>query len=130
MTRKEKYLLSVAYNIMNTNTLNGVNIALTGSLMLLVMGIDKQREANDIDFVIKNGNVGEVAMPLGFSLQKGNGYINSIGLKVDFFVSDEPFEIVNNFQCTTIDYYKKAKLSLGALDEKHLTDLKMMTDGE
>ena len=52
MTNREKELLSVASEVMEALRSNGLECALSGSLMLAVAGINKCRESNDIDIVV------------------------------------------------------------------------------
>ncbi|NBL00398.1 MAG: hypothetical protein EOM50_20830 [Erysipelotrichia bacterium] len=52
MTNREKELLSVASEVMEALRSNGLECALSGSLMLAVAGINKRRESNDIDIVV------------------------------------------------------------------------------
>ena len=50
MTEKEIELLEIAKNAIYLNS--HINAALTGSLMLSLRGIEKRREASDIDILV------------------------------------------------------------------------------
>ena len=107
MTKKEVELLDIAKEVCGLN----INIALTGFLMLALRGIDKPREAGDIDFIITDTN--KPVMPSGFEVIYDSStqlsFRNKNGIVCEFFKTQEPIEFVKDIPCCTFDNWLKAK---------------------
>ena len=98
MTEKETQLLEIAKEIIELN--KGINAKLTGSLMLAVMGLNKRREAVDIDIICDYLCEKEDGFPIVPKEFKECGidgsrsevsaiqFKNSDGLKVEFMYSE------------------------------------------
>jgi len=98
MTNKEKQLLEIAKETIELN--KGLNAKLTESLMITVMGLNKRREAADIDiicdYLCEDGD-GLPSIPKGFKECGMDGsksevdaiqYVNDEGIKIEFMQSE------------------------------------------
>jgi len=124
MTEKEVKLLEIAKEIIELNKFGCLDLKLTGSLMLAHMGINKRREANDIDFLVADYAIAEVGnelcpiLPDGFQMDyEGKRscptaikFINSVSnLSIDFLPTHEGSEIVDGINCSDVGYLIQAK---------------------
>lgn len=133
MTTREKELLDIALKVLELNKGRGLDLRLTGSLMLAVRGIEKLREAKDIDFLISEECVaieGEdycPLMPKGYRMdcegRKSSPdaikFINDeSGVSIDFIPAYEESEDVNCVPCGTVGGMVDAKLYYAGHDKK------------
>lgn len=124
MTEKEEKLLEIAKEIIELNKHTCLDLKLTGSLMLTHIGINKRREACDIDFLIDECVIAEVGnelcpiLPDGFQMDyEGKRscptavkFTNSVmNLSVDFLPTYEGSEIVDGIRCSDVGYLIQAK---------------------
>lgn len=141
MTERENQLLDIAEKIIWLN--QDLKPALTGSLMLALRGIEKPREANDIDIICEylcETDGGLPLMPQGFKIINMNGRKSQVdaiafenkelGIKVDFMQSNEEIETTEfGIPCGQVKYMIEAKRSYTKNDlseesrAKHLNDL-------
>jgi hypothetical protein len=129
----EKELLNLAIEIMEMN--KEIKPMLTGSLMLFVRGIDKRREASDIDILVNDVNWEKINLPEGFN-QSSPNYPDSIqfkkgDMKIDFLLSEEIAETVNGINCGSVKLMLDRKYSYYLQDaprssEKHRLDLEFL----
>jgi len=99
MNEREKKLLDIAISIIELNP--DINPRITGSLLLALKGINKRREAQDVDFVCDDlceTESGYPIMPKGFKEVGMDGrrscveaiqFINEDGLKIEFMQNCE-----------------------------------------
>lgn len=115
MTKREKELFRIFTEIQEIN--QGSDIWLTGSLCFAVLGIEKPREAVDIDIcTAEDYDIEDVEMPEGYEClhtkRDGDGnylvsaryYNEELGLKVEFLVTDMPGD--DPIKITSVDYVK------------------------
>ena len=139
MTEKETQLLEIAKEIIELN--KGINAKLTGSLMLAVMGLNKRREAVDIDIICDYLCEKEDGFPIVPKEFKECGidgsrsevsaiqFKNSDGLKVEFMYSEETAQEVNGVACGELNWLIEAKQKYAKNDKdeqskaKHALDL-------
>lgn len=120
ITENEKVLLERAKVILSMNS--DIGSALTGSLMLAVRGIERRREAVDIDIICEylcEKEEGFPSMPSEFKVSEMEGggsevdaiqFISKIdGLKVDFLYSDEECEVVDVINLGSVKELIEAK---------------------
>lgn len=136
MTNREKELLSVASEVMDALRSNGLECALSGSLMLAVAGINKRRESNDIDIVVDSNllynqfqasecgdfrayvislvepKCGKV-IAISNTLYPTVSFIHK-GFKVDLIDSIEEYTVINGVVCGSLfnEVYAKYSYSL------------------
>jgi len=140
MTAKENTLLEIAKQVIDMNYQLGA--ALTGSLMLCVRGIVKQREASDIDIICSylcEKDEGFPIVPKGFKQIDMDGrksqvdaiaFENSEGIKIDFLYSDEKIDDVDGLPCAQITNMMAAKLQYSIHDLSEESRLKHKQDVE
>ena len=139
MSADEKDLLAIAREVVNMN--KDLGAALTGSLMLANDGIDKRREATDIDIIcdfLRESGEGYPSVPTGFRPvgRSGRGsavnsiqFVNAEGVKLDFMYSEEVKNFRNGILCGSVKMLMLAKTHFGRDDKteesrhKHLDDL-------
>ena len=139
MTEKETQLLEIAKEIIELN--KGIKPKLTGSLMLAVMGLNKRREAVDIDIICDYLCEKEDGFPIVPKEFKECGidgsrsevsaiqFKNSDGLKVEFMYSEETAQEVNGVACGGLNWLIEAKQKYAKNDKdeqskaKHALDL-------
>lgn len=135
----EETLLEIAKEVQRLNKYNIEGLKLTGSLMLYVRGLNKKREATDIDFVsdeIYEDGQGFPIVPEGFELNKQEGgrssikciqFINEDGVKIEFMQSYEHGALVDDILCANVQdmLYAKLKYIQNNTDAKtkHMDDL-------
>jgi len=135
----EKDLLEIAKEIISLN--ENLSPTLTGSLMLYVRGVNKRREAHDIDILINQQitqdwfEVNQIVLPEGF-IQASPAYPDSIKftkdeISLDILYSEEPSELINGVNCVSIANmvdrkYYYAINNIGVAAEKHRLDLEFM----
>ena len=119
MTQNEEKLLDIAKDIIDMN--QDISAKLTGSLMLAVRGVNKRREALDIDIICDcmcEKAPGYPNVPKGFKLIDIDGsksqveairFVNSEGIKVEFMQSEEDVELINGIRCCNVDNLIEAK---------------------
>ena len=144
MTNREKELLSVASEVMEALRSNGLECALSGSLMLAVAGINKRRESNDIDIVVDSNllyNQFQAAECGDFNayviglVESKCGKVVSIsktiypivsfihkGFKVDLIDSIEEYNVVNGVVCGSLFDLVYAKYSHSLDDVKYILE--------
>lgn len=152
MTRREQQLLELAKLIINKSGYKD-KIALTGSLMLSLRGIDKRREAHDVDLVVclHTVNLHDLYVPDGFVPIAKNNYpivkmVNALdaeGTTVDILLSDEfeeellvnyPMEVIDGILCANPYFLIDAKEKFAILDKdpesrnKHLEDVQYLRE--
>jgi len=126
---KEHDLLDEAMEFLERNP----RAALTGSLMLNVRGINKRREAHDIDIIVPDIN--DLVLPLDW-VQVSPVYPDSVKFQVedayvDIMVSpEEKVQVVNGIRCASIGGLIQAKLNFykqnSEASEKHKLDLEFL----
>lgn len=109
MTAKEIELLEIAKTVLELNS--DIGARLTGSLMLAVRGINKRREAQDIDIICEylcEKDSGRPIVPSGFREVASNGFASEVNamqfrnaddLKIEFMVSEEDSDEINGVLC-------------------------------
>ena len=137
----EKELLEIAKEVISKN--NKLNAKLSGSLMLYNMGLNKRRNATDIDIICEclyedPKDDGFPWIPKGFKLADLDGsrsdvnamqFINSDGLKIEFMSSEENGGLINDIPCAELSKMVLSKLRYSKGDitiesrNKHLEDL-------
>lgn len=140
MTEKESNLIEIAKEVIDLN--HQLGAALTGSLMLCVRGIVKQREASDIDIICSylcESDEGFPIVPNGFKQIDMDGrksqvdaisFENSEGVKIDFLYSDEKVDDVDGLPCAKIINMIAAKLQYSEHDLSDVSRLKHKQDVE
>lgn len=133
MTNREKELLDIAINILELNEGRDLDLRLSGSLMLAVRGIEKRREATDIDFLIREecmaieGDDYYPLMPKGYHMDCEGCKLNpeairfvndESGVSIDFIPMYEESEEVNGVPCGNVGGMVDAKLYYAGHDEK------------
>lgn len=139
MTEREKLLLEIAKEALKLNADLGAK--LTGSLMLAVRGINKRREASDIDIICEylcEEGSGFPKVPKGFTYEDMDGlrsavdsvvFKNSEGVKLEFMCSEEYGECIDGVDCTYLRNLMGAKERYAKNDRqeesrtKHLLDV-------
>ena len=142
MTENEIKLLEIAKEIISLN--RDLDARLTGSLMLAIMGINKRREASDIDIIytyLCEKDDGFPCVPKGFKLVSMDGnrsevdavqFKNESGLKIEFMYSEEAVEEINGIKCGELKYLIEAKQLYAKNDlndesrQKHIDDLEYL----
>ena len=140
MTKRERELLEVARLIIMRNK----RCALTGSLLLVHLGLQKKREAHDIDIVCRQPievdpeckGKNKFWVPDGFEQAEPTypddtsiKFINSIlDVEIDFLFSpEEPFTNYKHLPCGSVIEMVKAKERFAKQEsdaaEKHKDDL-------
>ena len=127
----ELELLELAKTIMELN--KELNPMLTGSLMLYVRGINKRREANDIDILVNIIDYNKIAIPDGFD-QSSPCYPDVIqfknkdGIKIDFLLSEETSENIDGINCGSTELMLNAKYMYYMIEnsDKHKLDLEFL----
>lgn len=138
MTENELKLLEIAKEAIKLN--HHINSAITGSLMLSVRGIDKRRDATDIDVLVKD--VHRVIKPKGFwqrQIETEEEYEesdhcrffeNKDGIHLEFFEScaNEVIELINEIPCGSVKTMLDAKFEYwnDNKNDKHYEDLKYL----
>ena len=137
----EKELLEIAKEVISKN--NHLNAKLGGSLMLYNMGLNKHRDAADIDIIcddLCDDTKSERFpwTPQGFELYDIDGilscvsamrFINSNGLRIKFMWGEDIEKIINNIPCAELSQMVLYKLMYSKHDitsesrNKHLDDL-------
>lgn len=119
ITEKESKLLEIAKEVIGLNV--GLGAKLTGSLMLAIGGLNKRREANDIDIIcdyLCEDSDGFPIVPVGFKKIDMDGcrsavdsisFINQDEIKLEFMYSEEEAIIINEISCGSIAGVIKAK---------------------
>jgi len=120
ITENEKSLLERAKVILSMNS--DIGAALTGSLMLAVRGIERRREAVDVDIICEylcEKEEGFPSMPSEFKvsgIEGGRSEVDAIqfiskidGLKIDFLYSDEECEVVDGISLGSVKELIEAK---------------------
>lgn len=147
MTKREQELLEIALEVLKLNDGRGLDLRLTGSLMLALRGVQKPREAHDIDFLITEeceayeNYVWCPIMPQGYVMDyDGNRsqpgcikfYNKELDVNVDFIPAWEKAEFVNDIPCGSIEGCLEAKQSYSLNDkqfeskQKHKADLEFI----
>lgn len=140
ITENEKLLLEKAKVILSMNY--DIGAALTGSLMLAVRGIERRREAVDIDIVCEylcEKEEGFPSMPSEYKLSEmegGKSEVEAIqfaskidSAKIDFLYSDEEIECVDGIMLGSVKELIEAKERYAENDKcdesrgKHQLDL-------
>ncbi len=139
MTEKELKLLAIAKDVLRLNS--DISAKLSGSLMLALMGLNKRREASDIDIVcdfLHEKEEGLPIVPSGFFIVGMAGsrsavdaiqFENAEGLKIEFMYSEESSEIIEDVKCGSLKHLIDAKKSYAKNDisleskTKHELDL-------
>lgn len=142
MTTNEIKLVEIAKQVIELNRELGAK--LTGSLMLAVMGLNKRREAIDIDIICNylcEKEEGLPCVPKGFKLVGMDGsrsevnaiqFKNEDGLKIEFMYSEEILQEINGVLCGELKYMIDAKKIYSENDmndisrEKHKLDLEYL----
>ncbi|MGI6814580.1 hypothetical protein ACFX5L_09180 [Bacteroides sp. KG123] len=138
MTNKEKELLDIAKEMMS---INECEIALTGSLMLAYRGINKRREAKDIDLLISpDADIEEIKLPFSFDKEdeevNKDGYVvafrayNKDEIKIEVMISDEMFHDINGVPCGSIKELINAKRTYSTSDTNYNSKMKHTLDLE
>ena len=146
ITENEKTLLERAKVILSMNS--DIGAALTGSLMLAVRGIERRREAVDVDIIceyIREKEEGFPSMPSEFKVSEIEGgryevdaiqFISKIdGLKMDFLYSDEECEVIDGVNLGSVKELIEAKERYAENDKcdesrgKHQLDLVVLWRG-
>ena len=137
----ENELLEIAKEVLTKN--EDLNAKLSGILMLAVMGLNKRRQATDIDIICdylrENSSAdGYPWVPKGFEFNNMDGnrsqveaiqFINEDGIKIEFMASDEMGEVIDCIPCAELVMLVRAKLNYAKNDNseesraKHLEDL-------
>lgn len=135
---ENKDLLEIARQVVVNNI--DFEAALTGSIMLLVRGIDIGRKFNDIDVIVYSEINAELVsklwVPDGF-IQYSPTYPDSVHFRndildvnIDFVSSFEDRECVSGLILGTVEELIKAKLyyidNNSKSKDKHIADLKAM----
>jgi len=141
MTQSEQELLELAKQVIELNDKNLGSIMLTGSLMLAVRGLNKAREAGDIDILcsmLTAYELGHPVMPAGFKEVGIDGmksevnaiqFKNEDGIKVEFMHSEEPRDLVDGVYCAQVNGMLYAKVLYSSRDKneesrkKHVADV-------
>jgi len=137
MTHEELELLEIAKEIIKSNS--HLNAMLSGSLMLAYRGIDKRREATDIDILVSSVT-GALIIPNGFKQKEIETeeeyeeseycrfYSNNDGIKLDFFQTAEIPTIVDGISCGSVRTMLDAKYEYWKDNgnEKHRLDLEFL----
>jgi len=140
ITENEKLLLEKAKVILSMNS--DIGAALTGSLMLAFRGIERRREAVDIDIVCEflcENEEGFPSMPTEYKLSEMEGgkseveaiqFISKMDYtKIDFLYSDEEIECVDGIMLGSVKELIEAKERYAENDKcdesrgKHKLDL-------
>ena len=141
MTENELKLLEIAKEAIELN--KNIGAKLTGSLMLAVIGLNKRREATDIDIICDilcedKKSDGFLFAPKGFELNYMDGsrsevkaikFVNSEGLKIEFMHSEEISQKINGILCGELKLLIEAKKKYSENDlsdesrQKHADDL-------
>ena len=142
MTENELKLLEIAKEVISLN--ENLGARLSGSLMLAVMGINKRREANDIDIIcdcLCEKEEGFPFVPKEFSVVLTDGirseveavqFKNADGLKIEFMYSDEEITEIDGISCGELKMLIEAKQRYAANDlnnesrQKHSEDLEFL----
>jgi len=130
----EKELLEIAKNVLEMN--KELNPMLTGSLMLYVRGIDKRREAHDIDILVNQIDYSLIKVPDEF-YQCSPCYPDAIQftddkIKIDFLLSEETPELINQINCGSVKFMMDTKYRYSQQTQyqgeaqKHLLDLEYL----
>lgn len=140
MTDKELQLLEIAKQVLEMNKENLGKMMLTGSLMLALRGINKRREACDIDILCNQLTASELGCPIlpkGFKIVNIDGqksevnavqYKNEEGLKVEFMFSEDKRSIVDGIYCAEVVDTLYAKVSYGRNDKADVSRFKHLDD--
>jgi hypothetical protein len=140
MTNKELELLEIAKNIIKLNEGN-IKMGLTGSLMLALNGINKRREANDIDIVcdiLCEKEPGYPILPAGFKRDFMSGEKSAVDvfrfikddIKIDFLYSEEKIMEVKGVNCGELKLLLNAKKSFSENDKGDESRMKHQLDIE
>ena len=142
MTEKELKLLEIAKETIHLNEHLGAK--LTGSLMLAISGLNKRRDASDIDiicdylcerddgFPIVPSEFKEIQMDGSKSEVGAIQFVNKDGLKIEFMYSEELSTEINGVQCGELKWLIDAKRRYSENDKddesrkKHIDDLKYL----
>lgn len=150
MTNREKELLSVASEVMDALRSNGLECALSGSLMLAVAGINKRRESNDIDILVDSNllynqfqasECGDFRAYVISLVEPKCGKVIAIshklypivsfihkGFKVDLIDSIEEYTVINGTVLGSLFYLVYAKYSYSLDDSNPETKRKHSED--
>ena len=123
MTEKEIKLLEIAKEVIELNKNSNLSLKLTGSLMLAHMGVNKRREANDIDFLVDENEViaDEYSdrcpkVPKGFIMDYEGSRSCPTAIKftngeisIDFLSSWEGSDFYDGILCSDVGYLIQAK---------------------
>jgi len=139
MTENELKLLEIAKEAIELN--KEIGAKLTGSLMLAVMGINKRREATDIDILcdyLCEKDDGVPIAPIGFKLDGIDGsksdveaiqFYNAYDLKIEFMACEEKTLLIGGVKCGELRCMIEAKQRYAKNDlndisrQKHIDDL-------
>jgi len=123
MTTNELKLLEIAKEVIELNKNSNLGLKLTGSLMLAHMGINKRRDAVDIDFLVNEDEVvadeysdrcpkvpegfrmsydGEKSCPSAIKFTNGD-------ICIDFLSTWEGGEMYDGVNCSYVGYLIQAK---------------------
>lgn len=128
LTESEIKLFEIAKDLMDKDE----RLALTGSLMMAVCGINKRREATDIDFIYRcefagNYKKPEEAVNAGVSSDGCGCCFTYNGIKVDIMSSGEDCIDINGVLCGSYNELLKAKFMYSTQNndsaQKHKLDL-------
>lgn len=141
ITNRERLLISQAKFLLKNNN----NILLGGSLMLTIRGINKRREAQDIDVIIINSDSsllntlddnGYKNIKNGSVYEEGSlvrtFYNEKLNIKIDLLYVEKyvsSISVIDDIQCASIDSLIKAKYEYLSKNkkaisiEKHKLDL-------
>lgn len=144
ITEKEQKMLEIAEAVIEMNS--DIKAALTGSLLLSFMGIDKREEAKDIDIIVdclceEPNQEGFPIVPFGFKLVDLDGRKSSVdsmlfenkeGIILNILFSEEEKQIVNGLMCGDMKLMLECKLHYSRNDKaeesrnKHILDLEFL----
>jgi hypothetical protein len=127
--KKEKELIKL-FNLANNILYEHPNMALTGTMMLLIRGIDLERIPSDLDFVFNEMSESAEFLNLEYDgvSSDGKSVKYKFGdIKVDFLQSEEKCEVVNGWRLGSLNKLISEKEKYACQNnssaEKHREDL-------
>jgi hypothetical protein len=127
--KEEKELIKL-FNLANSILHEHPNMALTGTLMLLIRGIDLGRIPSDLDFVFNEMSESAEFLNLEYEGVSSDGKSVKYkygDIKVDFLQSEEKHEVVNGWRLGSLNNLISAKQLYSYQNnspaEKHREDL-------
>lgn len=146
MTEKEQKMLEIAEQVIEMN--QDIKAALTGSLLLSFMGVEKREEAKDIDIIVdclceQPDQEGFPIVPFGFKLVDLDGRKSSVdsmlfenkeGIILNVLFSEEEKQTINGLMCGDLKLMLECKLHYSRNDKseesrnKHVLDLEYLKE--